>query len=191
MDSFGTAISMSLQYGVPMEVLVNKFSHTRFDPMGFTKNPDIRYAKSLVDYIFRWMGCQFIPGFREANLGIPPKASETGGGVEDGETAITPVTKKDDGQKEEVAEIREKSISAKSSSNGNGHVQKNGQHNKVSRISDDQFKGIESDSAEVTLSKQFSSFALDAPSCDNCGAITVRNGNCHLCHNCGNSMGCS
>ena len=56
MDCFGTAISMGLQYGVPLEVYVNKFSHTRFEPMGHTKNPDIRIAKSMVDYIFRWLG---------------------------------------------------------------------------------------------------------------------------------------
>jgi ribonucleoside-diphosphate reductase alpha chain len=53
MDCFGTAVSMSLQYGVPLDVYVNKFSHTRFEPMGFTKNPDIKIAKSIVDYIFR------------------------------------------------------------------------------------------------------------------------------------------
>ena len=56
MDCFGTAVSMSWQYGVPLEVYVNKFSHTRFEPMGYTKNPDIRIAKSIVDYIFRWLG---------------------------------------------------------------------------------------------------------------------------------------
>ena len=67
MDCFGTAVSMSLQYGVPLEVYVNKFSHTRFEPMGFTKNPDIRFAKSIVDYIFRWLGITFLPGYREAN----------------------------------------------------------------------------------------------------------------------------
>ena len=59
MDCFGTAISMSLQYGVPLEVLVNKFSHTRFDPMGNTTNPEVRMAKSLVDYIFRWLKLKF------------------------------------------------------------------------------------------------------------------------------------
>jgi len=69
MDSFGTAVSMSLQYGVPLEVYVNKFSHTRFEPMGHTKNPDIRIAKSIVDYIFRWLGIRFLPGFREAMSG--------------------------------------------------------------------------------------------------------------------------
>ncbi len=71
MDCFGTAVSMSLQYGVPLEVYVQKFSHTRFEPMGPTKNPDIRIAKSIVDYIFRWLGVTFIPGFREANKGLP------------------------------------------------------------------------------------------------------------------------
>ena len=190
MDSFGTAISMSLQYGVPLEVLVNKFSHTRFDPMGFTKNSDIRYAKSLVDYIFRWMGCQFIPGFREANLGIPPKKATEGGKAEDGETAIPPVTSKADGQKQGHGVTGETETSA-SSVKGNGHVDANGQHSKTPLISDGQFKTIESDSNEAVVSKQFLSFELDAPSCDNCGSITVRNGNCHLCHNCGNSMGCS
>ena len=71
MDCFGTAVSMSLQYGVPLEVYVNKFSHTRFEPMGHTKNPDIRIAKSIVDYIFRWLGITFLPGYREAMLSHP------------------------------------------------------------------------------------------------------------------------
>jgi len=71
MDCFGTAVSMSLQYGVPLEVYVNKFSHTRFEPQGFTKNPDIKIAKSLVDYIFRWLGITFLPGYREANKAVP------------------------------------------------------------------------------------------------------------------------
>ena len=76
MDCFGTAVSMSLQYGVPLEVYVNKFSHTRFEPMGFTKNPDIRIAKSLVDYIFRWLGITFLPGYAEANHAALPSPSE-------------------------------------------------------------------------------------------------------------------
>ena len=70
MDAFGTAISMALQYGVPLEALVNKFSHMRFEPMGHTTNPDIRIAKSVVDYIFRWMGITFLPGYREAQSGL-------------------------------------------------------------------------------------------------------------------------
>jgi ribonucleoside-diphosphate reductase alpha chain len=61
MDSFATAISMSLQYGVPLKVLCEKFSHTRFEPSGFTGNPDIPIAKSITDYIFRWLALKFIP----------------------------------------------------------------------------------------------------------------------------------
>ena len=75
MDCFGTAVSMSLQYGVPLEVYVNKFSHTRFEPMGHTKNPDIRIAKSIVDYIFRWLGITFLPGYREAQQGSARRRS--------------------------------------------------------------------------------------------------------------------
>ena len=60
MDSFATAISLTLQYGVPLDALVDKFSHMRFEPSGFTKNPEIPIAKSLVDYIFRWLGSKFL-----------------------------------------------------------------------------------------------------------------------------------
>jgi len=66
MDTIGTLVSLSLQYGVPIETLVRKFSHVHYEPSGFTKNPDIRIAKSITDYIFRWLGIQFIPGYREA-----------------------------------------------------------------------------------------------------------------------------
>jgi ribonucleoside-diphosphate reductase alpha chain len=60
MDGFATAISLALQYGVPLEVLVNKFAHTRFEPSGFTNNPEIRMAKSILDYIFRWLALKFM-----------------------------------------------------------------------------------------------------------------------------------
>ena len=78
MDCFGTAVSMSLQYGVPLEVYVNKFSHTRFEPWGYTKNPDIKIAKSLVDYIFRWLGIRFLPGYGEMNKAVPISPAEAG-----------------------------------------------------------------------------------------------------------------
>ncbi|MFH1145148.1 MAG: vitamin B12-dependent ribonucleotide reductase [Candidatus Eisenbacteria bacterium] len=61
-DCFATAISLALQYGVPLQVLVDKFVHTRFEPSGFTRHPEIRYAKSITDYIFRWLALKFLPG---------------------------------------------------------------------------------------------------------------------------------
>ena len=65
MDTIGTLTSMSLQYGVPLETLLRKFAHQRFEPSGFTKNPEIRSASSIIDYVFRWMAFQFIPGYRD------------------------------------------------------------------------------------------------------------------------------
>jgi ribonucleoside-diphosphate reductase alpha chain len=61
MDSFATAVSLALQYGVPLKVLCDKFSHTRFEPSGWTQHPEIRYAKSVMDYIFRWLAWKFLP----------------------------------------------------------------------------------------------------------------------------------
>ena len=66
MDTVATLTSLSLQYGVPLESLVKKFAYQRFEPSGFTKNPDIRNATSITDYVFRWLGCQFIKGYKEA-----------------------------------------------------------------------------------------------------------------------------
>ena len=68
MDAFATAISLCLQYGVPLEALVKKFSHQRFEPNGMTSNKDIPFAKSIVDYVFRWLGLAFIEEYRKANL---------------------------------------------------------------------------------------------------------------------------
>jgi ribonucleoside-diphosphate reductase alpha chain len=70
MDSFATAVSMALQYGVPLRVLVDKFSHMRFEPSGFTKNPDIPMAKSIMDYIFRWLATKFLDGDAQQEVGI-------------------------------------------------------------------------------------------------------------------------
>jgi ribonucleoside-diphosphate reductase alpha chain len=68
MDSLATSVSIALQYGVPLKVLVDKFSHARYEPAGFTNNPDIPIAKSISDYIFRWLGKKFI---KEEEGGTP------------------------------------------------------------------------------------------------------------------------
>ncbi|NND98476.1 MAG: vitamin B12-dependent ribonucleotide reductase, partial [Pirellulaceae bacterium] len=178
MDSFGTALSIALQYGVPLEVLVNKFSHTRFEPMGHTSNKDIRIAKSVVDYIARWLGLTFMSG---NDHGVPQtKSGETetinkGNGGEITATA-SPVMnglREDAGAAVALAERAAlmANINELTTSNGNGSTHKS-----------------EPGSAQ---GDQFARFQIDAPTCDGCGSITVRNGNCYLCHNCGNSMGCS
>jgi ribonucleoside-diphosphate reductase alpha chain len=70
MDSFATTCSMALQYGVPLKILVDKFSHTRFEPSGFTSNPQVPYAKSVMDYIFRYLASKFLPVEEARSLGV-------------------------------------------------------------------------------------------------------------------------
>lgn len=192
MDVIGTETSMGLQYGVPLEVLVEKFSHSRFEPSGWTPNPDIPNAKSVVDYIFRWLGIQFLPGFREANT---PKRAETNVFDESEDSA----------ESHTLAEVAlNKATPATSAASTNGHSANghsaNGHANgktpapiaqrmtSALKILQPAGSALES---TITRNQQFAKFQSDAPSCSNCGAITVRNGNCYLCHNCGTSHGCS
>jgi ribonucleoside-diphosphate reductase alpha chain len=69
-DAFAQAISYALQYGVPLQDLVDKFSHVRFEPSGMTKNPDVRFAKSIVDYIFRWLAAKFLSPEAQYRAGV-------------------------------------------------------------------------------------------------------------------------
>ena len=161
MDSFGTALSIALQYGVPLEVLVNKFSHTRFEPMGHTTNKNIRIAKSVVDYIARWLGLTFLSAHPEFGKNGYGATTQVGNGA-----MVTEAT--------------------------NGSVVFSGYAEES--FSEKTFANAKSNNGTAALSgpaDQFARFQSDAPGCDNCGSITVRNGNCYLCHNCGNSMGCS
>src|SRR5437762_10456689 len=92
MDTIGVLTSMALQYGVPLEVLVSKFSHVRFEPSGFTKNPDIPMAKSLIDYVFRFLGSRFLSGEARAAVGLvereAPRAPGTVSAVEIGRAHV-------------------------------------------------------------------------------------------------------
>jgi ribonucleoside-diphosphate reductase alpha chain len=84
MDSFATMVSVALQYGVPLHDLVHKFAHVRFEPSGFTANPEIPIAKSIIDYIFRWMGSRFLPPEDRATLGLVDRTST-------GESSVQPL----------------------------------------------------------------------------------------------------
>lgn len=199
MDCFGTAVSMSLQYGVPLEVYVNKFSHTRFEPMGFTKNPDIKIAKSLVDYIFRWLGMTFLPGFREANkMALPSPVDGAPSESGDTDTERRPAATMAGGPNGAHGAAKSGSANGATSVAGNGHggpkqaSKRNGTAAGAATMDRVAVAVLTDPSVpQLTRTELFASFQSDAPTCDNCGAITVRNGNCYLCHNCGSSMGCS
>jgi ribonucleoside-diphosphate reductase alpha chain len=99
MDSFATTVSVALQYGVPLRDLVNKFAHVRFEPSGFTGNQEIPIAKSIVDYIFRWLGSRFLTDDDKAILGLIDRsaaissepASEPASSISPGASATAPV----------------------------------------------------------------------------------------------------
>jgi len=166
MDSIGTLTSMALQYGVPLEALVRKFAHQRFEPSGFTKNPEIRNASSITDYVFRWLALQFVPGYREAitpNRAQPELAMP--GLLEEVKKKVNrPVPELPIAEDNDVLEVK--------AGNGNGH------HTSARRI-------IKS------LSDSVAHFQQDAPTCPTCGHVAVRNGACYKCLNCGESLGCS
>ncbi len=163
MDSVAALTSMSLQYGVPLDALVRKFAHQRFEPSGFTKNPEIGRASSIIDYVFRWLAFQFIPGYRESNakdgqqnLPLPGLTEIERQSVN---RSVPELPLSDD------TDILVKSEVVK----GNGKT----------------------DYKVESLSDALKHFMHDAPACPKCGHIAVRNGACFKCLNCGESLGCS
>ncbi len=167
MDSIGTLTSLALQYGVPLEALVKKFAHQRFEPSGFTKNPDIRSASSITDYVFRWMAVQFIPGYRETTNPNrnQPELSMPGLMEEMKKKVNRPVPELPLSEETEVLDVKARKT------NGNGR------HAEPKII--------------ASLNDAIDHFQADAPTCPSCGHVAVRNGACYKCLNCGESLGCS
>ncbi len=203
MDVIGTCTSMALQYGVPLITLVDKFRHARFEPSGMTSNRDIPFAKSLIDYIFCWLGCQFIPGYADKNT--PNRTGTSGSSENKNETTAKKLVEKTKDLAHKIAEAKGAKKDDKKTST-NKHVIKSMHSPSKSRLSSltnritSLVGSTVSDESGALLAEakvieqfnaQFAHFPDDAPACDICGSITVRNGTCYKCYNCGNSMGCS
>ena len=199
MDTLATMISVALQYGVPLRDLVNKFSHVRFEPAGFTGNAEIPIAKSIVDYIFRWLGARFLPKDERDALGIIAHEVVTEAPVVNSEPSApagsdTPVVDSAPSAPASLGlttDVPSQSLQASESTpaasgqvpvvegkNGNGKANGNGGGN-VMPLS---FGGT---------TKVAFSVSADSPSCAECGSIMVRNGSCYKCLNCGSTSGCS
>jgi ribonucleoside-diphosphate reductase alpha chain len=166
MDTIATLVSVSLQYGVGVESLVRKFEHVRFEPSGMTRNQEIPFAKSLVDYIFRWLAMEFVPGYRTSNA---PSRSQPK--TDDEPAAEAPASAS-------AASARAPADATKPVAYDAGPAVATSTAKRLAVIAD-------------PLSQQGSEMQADAPACDVCGSITVRSGTCYKCLNCGNSMGCS
>jgi len=175
MDTVATLTSLSLQYGVPLESLVKKFAYQRFEPSGFTKNPDIRNATSITDYVFRWLGCQFIKGYKEATAPSRSQPDLPMKEIADIEKkAINrPVAELPRTAEKEIIDV----ITSRSNSEGTPGHAKNG-------------TGLSKTHAERVREALGNMYM--GISCSNCGSTKViRAGACGICTECGTSQGCS
>jgi ribonucleoside-diphosphate reductase alpha chain len=197
MDVVGTCVSMSLQYGVPLITLVDKFRHARFEPSGMTSNKNIPFAKSLIDYIFCWLGCQFIPGYAEKNtpngakaVQVPNKTNTTAKElVEKTKDLAKKIDEAKAMQKVPIKEVKDSKKPSMTERIAKSTI------DKVVAMVTSTTKNEDGTEQQIqameTFNGQFQHFQDDAPACDVCGSICVRNGTCYRCYNCGNSMGCS
>jgi ribonucleoside-diphosphate reductase alpha chain len=218
MDAFATAISLSLQHGVPLKVLCEKFAHTRFEPSGWTGNEQIGYAKSIMDYIFRWLQIRFLSGqqldlFARMSAGQQPAIPVAGViGTLSGSPYPTasPANENVISTSASSADPAERpAFSSDSGSRGMGSTSapagglppERGVIPSNSNVIPTEVEGSAGHlkmhdrgvSGQVHVAEAMREYMDmgDAPSCGTCGAIMVRNGSCYRCMSCGSTSGCS
>jgi ribonucleoside-diphosphate reductase alpha chain len=162
LNCFAIAVSIGLQYGVPLEEYVEKFVFTRFDPAGFVEHPNIKSTTSIVDFVFRVLGYEYLNRTDLVHVLDKPEVMNAGNEAWD-EPAQMP----------ELSSIRviaatPQAIKAQKSSNG-----------------------VKAENNLDVVNAAARNMQSDAPACNTCGHITIRSGTCYKCLNCGNSMGCS
>ena len=175
MDSFATAISLALQYGVPLSTLVDKFIHSRFEPSGFTGNKEIPMAKSVMDYIFRYLALRFLQKEDRHNVGLLADQDDAAYAAPAKLPAPPPAPAHDS---------KNGSLSNGNGKNGNGNGSKSGGSD-LAHLAETNTATIADHEREIYRMQS------DAPPCPECGAITIRNGACYRCISCGTSLGCS
>jgi ribonucleoside-diphosphate reductase alpha chain len=178
MNSFATSISIALQYGVPLETLVQKFSYMRFDPEGITLNPEIPFAKSMPDYIMRWLASRFLDADTQEELGIL--------------TAEVRARK--------AAEAAASSFSADTAGPANGGNDHGNGGNGGHSVSPRAATAASAASAPKPPTTAFTDTppvvparlaGMDlGPACNQCGGMMQRTGSCYTCSSCGNNTGC-
>jgi ribonucleoside-diphosphate reductase alpha chain len=169
MNSFATAISIALQYGVPLETLVQKFSYMRFEPEGITGNPEIPFAKSMPDYIMRWLASRFLDADAQEELGILTPEVRARKAAQDTGLAVG---------------------SSDTAGPSNGEAQHAGEPQAVA--------GNGGTSAPAAAALTDSPPVVPArmqgmdlgPACSQCGGMMQRTGSCYTCSSCGNNTGC-
>lgn len=170
LNCFAIAISIGLQYGVPLEEFVEKFVFTRFEPSGMVEHPNIKTTTSIIDFIFRSLAYEYLGRTDLVHVLDKPEVENLGNEAWDENTPTIG---------ERIPELSEIRVTGASLPKAN--TQKNNKTEPVKKAA----TGIDA----VNLAAK--NMQGDAPACNTCGHITIRNGTCYKCLNCGNSMGCS
>jgi len=176
MNSFATAISIALQYGVPLETLVQKFSYMRFEPEGITGNPEIPFAKSMPDYIMRWLASRFLDADAQEELGI-----------------LTPAVRARKAAQDAVQSVSYSDTASPGNGNGAPGNGSSGNGGPEAHTAAQAVHGAPAASA-LTESPPVVPARLQGldlgPACNQCGGMMQRTGSCYTCSSCGNNTGC-
>ena len=198
MNSFATAISIALQYGVPLETLVQKFSYMRFDPEGITQNPEIPFAKSMPDYIMRWLASRFLDTDTQEELGI-----------------LTPEVRARKMAQDAATSMASDTAGPANGGHGNGGASTDGASTPASstpapaaggaREAAAGTPGVPTVAGSAPATTRAAAEALTdkppvvparlagldlGPACNQCGGMMQRTGSCYTCSSCGNNTGC-
>jgi ribonucleoside-diphosphate reductase alpha chain len=184
-NCFAIAISKGLQYGVPLEEFVETFTFTRFEPQGMvTGHPNIKMSTSIIDYVFRVLGLEYLG--RTDLTQVPPDLDEVSPeelqAIQPQGTSTKTTPADMPGSASRATEVL-RSASARPGRDGNGARQLGAKSTGTALL--------ETKATVDAITAHLSDMMGDAPFCDVCGHITVRNGSCYRCLNCGTSLGCS
>jgi ribonucleoside-diphosphate reductase alpha chain len=176
MNAFATSISIALQYGVPLETLVQKFSYMRFEPEGITQNPEIPFAKSMPDYIMRWLASRFLDTDIQEELGIlTPEVRARKMAEDAGTSALS-------------------SDTARPSNGGHGAAKHGRAHGPMGTVAGTEPATTRAAAEALTDSPPVVPVRMRGldlgPACAQCGGMMQRTGSCYTCSSCGNNTGC-
>jgi ribonucleoside-diphosphate reductase alpha chain len=176
MNCFAMSVSIGLQYGVPLQTYVDQFTFTRFEPQGIVEgHPYVKMSTSIVDYLFRVLGVEYLGRYDLAHVkpeSETPHVGFVGGGMKEDRQSDSELPNSLAYTKEALARSSSEAETLEQRLPGRDATHENA-------------------AAASPLDAQLDAMMGDAPVCDVCGHITVRNGACYKCLNCGNSMGCS
>jgi ribonucleoside-diphosphate reductase alpha chain len=175
MNSFATAISIALQYGVPLETLVQKFSYMRFEPEGITGNPEIPFAKSMPDYIMRWLASRFLDTDAQEELGILTPAVRARKAVQEAAQSMSSSDTAGPGASTGSADGAPgpSATAAGGGSTGGGSTAPTASFTDSPPVVPARLQGLDL-----------------GPACSQCGGMMQRTGSCYTCSSCGNNTGC-